>query len=247
MHKILYHTGKYFLLLRKVFRKPDNFKLFRRQVLHEMVSLGLGSLGLISIISLFMGAVVTIQTASNIDNPLVPAYLIGFATRQSFILELAPTVMSLILAGKIGSNIASEVGTMRITEQIDALEIMGINSASYLILPKIIAALITIPLIIIYSMFLGILGGWIVAMYSHFMTIDEYVMGLRYDFEVFSITYAIIKTLFFSFIITSIPSYHGYFVKGGALEIGASSTKSVVYSSISILIVNYLLTQLLLI
>ena len=245
--KTLYHIGKYFILLAKVFKKPDNYKLYRRQILHEMVSLGLGSLGLIAIISLFMGAVVTIQTVAAIDSPLIPLYTVGFATRQSFILEVAPTVMCLILAGKIGSNIASEIGTMRISEQIDALEIMGVNSASYLIFPKIIASLFTIPMIIIYSMFLGILGGWVVGFYSNDLTIDEYLYGIRWNFKMFHIVYAIIKTLFFAFIITSIPAYHGYYTRGGSLEIGVSSTKSVVYSSISILIINYILTQLLLI
>lgn len=235
------------MLLSKVFKRPDNYKIYRRQILHEMVSLGLGSLGLIAIISLFMGAVVTIQTVAAIDSPLIPLYTVGFATRQSFILELAPTVMCLILAGKIGSNIASEVGTMRISEQIDALEIMGVNSASYLIFPKIIASLFTIPMIIIYSMFLGILGGYIVGIYSSNLTVDEYLYGIRWNFNMFHVTYAIIKTLFFAFIITSIPAYHGYYTRGGSLEIGVSSTKSVVYSSISILIINYILTQLLLI
>jgi phospholipid/cholesterol/gamma-HCH transport system permease protein len=246
MLSIFHHIGKYFLLLGRVFKKPDNFKLIRKQILHEMVSLGIGSLGLIAIISMFMGAVVTLQTASNMSNPLLPGYLIGYATRESFILEMAPTVMSLILAGKIGSNIASEIGTMRITEQIDALEIMGVNSASYLILPKITAALFFIPIIVIYSMFLGALGGFIVALYNSGMTIEDYIVGLRYDFKVFSIVYAMIKTLFFAFVITSIPSYHGYYTRGGALEIGKSSTKSVVYTSIVILIINYVLTQLLL-
>lgn len=243
----LHNIGSYFLLLRRVFKKPDNYKLYWRQTVHEMVSLGLGSLGLIAIISLFMGAVVTLQTVSAINSPLIPLYTAGFATRQSFILELAPTVMCLILAGKIGSNISSEIGSMRITEQIDALEIMGINSASYLILPKIVAALFTIPIIIIYSMFLGIVGGWIVGMYSSMLSVSEYLYGLRWDFELFHIIYALIKTLFFAFIITSVPSYYGYFTRGGALEIGKSSTKSVVYSSITILIINYILTQLLLI
>lgn len=243
----LHNIGKYFILLGKVFRKPDNVKMYWRQIVQEMVSLGIGSLGLISIISVFMGAVVTLQTVSAIDSPLIPLYTVGYATRQSFILELAPTIMCLILAGKVGSNISSEIGTMRITEQIDALEIMGVNSASYLIFPKIIAALFTIPMIVIYSMFLGIIGGYIVGAYSSMLTIDDYLYGIRYDFKTFDVIYALIKTLFFAFIITTIPSYYGYYVRGGALDIGRSSTKSVVYSSISILIINYLLTQLLLI
>ncbi len=246
MKSTFYHIGKYFLLLGKTFKKPDNFKLTRKQIIFEMVNLGVGSMGLIAIISVFMGAVVTLQTAANMRNPLLPGYLIGYATRESFMLEMAPTVMSLILAGKIGSNIASEIGTMRITEQIDALEIMGVNSASYLIFPKIVAALLFIPIIVIYSMFLGVTGGFLVAMFNDGMTIEDYTMGLRYDFFPFSITYAMIKTVFFAFVITSIPSYHGYYTRGGALEIGKSSTKSVVYSSIVILIINYVLTQLLL-
>lgn len=247
MLTVFQHIGKYFILLGRTFKKPDNYKLIGRQTIHEMVSLGIGSLGLIAIISVFMGAVVTLQTASNMNNPLLPPSLIGFATRESFILELAPTVMSLILAGKIGSNIASEVGTMRISEQIDALEIMGINSASYLILPKIIASLAFIPIIVVYSMALGIIGGLLVSSYSSGMTPYDYITGLRYDFKTFSIIYALIKSVFFAFIITSIPSYFGYYTKGGSLEIGVSSTKSVVYSSITILIVNYIITQLILI
>lgn len=235
------------MLLGRVFRKPDNLKLYVRQSINEMVGLGLGSLGLISIISLFMGAVVTLQTVAAIDSPLIPLYTVGYATRQSFILELAPTIMCLILAGKIGSNISSEIGTMRITEQIDALEIMGVNSASYLIFPKIVAALFTIPMIVIYSMFLGLVGGWVVGLYSDMLTVEDYLYGIRWDFKTFDVIYALIKTLFFAFIITSIPSYHGYYTRGGALEIGKSSTKSVVYSSISILVINYILTQLLLI
>lgn len=247
MLKALHHIGSYFILLGRVFKKPDNFKLYGRQTINEMVSLGLGSLGLISIISLFMGAVVTIQTVAAIDSPLIPLYTVGYATRQSFILELAPTIMCLILAGKIGSNISSEIGTMRITEQIDALEIMGVNSASYLIFPKITAALVTVPIIVIYSMFLGILGGWAVGAYSSMLSVEDYLYGIRWDFKTFDVIYALFKTLFFAFVITSIPSYHGYYTSGGALEIGKSSTKSVVYSSITILVINYILTQLLLI
>lgn len=241
------HIGAYFILLSRVFKKPDNYKLIFKQTIHEMVSLGIGSLGLIAIISVFMGAVVTIQTATNMNNPLLPGYLVGFATRESFILELAPTVMSLILAGKIGSNVASEIGTMRISDQIDALEIMGVNSASYLVFPKIVASLIFIPIIVVYSMALGIIGGLLVSMYFDGMTLNDYILGIRFDFKMFSITYALIKSVFFAFIITSIPSYFGYYVKGGALEIGKASTKSVVYSSIIILIINYLLTQMLLV
>ncbi len=231
----------------RVFSKPEKFNIYRENTFKEMMSLGIGSMGIVAIISLFMGAVITIQTASNIDSPWIPSYTVGFTTRQSVILEFSPTIIALILAGKIGSNIASEIGTMRVTEQIDALEIMGINSASYLTLPKIIAALFINPFIIIYSMFLGMFGGWIVAVSTGIVTSNQYIYGLQYDFKPFDITYALIKTVVFAFVITSIPAYHGYYTRGGALEVGRSSTRAVVYSSIAILVVNYLLTQLLLI
>jgi phospholipid/cholesterol/gamma-HCH transport system permease protein len=231
----------------RVFSKPEKFNIYRENTFKEMMSLGIGSMGIVAIISLFMGAVITIQTASNIDSPWIPSYTVGFTTRQSVILEFSPTIIALILAGKIGSNIASEIGTMRVTEQIDALEIMGINSASYLTLPKIIAALFINPFIIIYSMFLGMFGGWLVAVSTGIVTSNQYIYGLQYDFKPFDITYSLIKTVVFAFVITSIPAYHGYYTRGGALEVGRSSTRAVVYSSIAILVVNYLLTQLLLI
>lgn len=244
---IIFHFGRYFIMMYRVFSKPEKFGIYRENTLKEIISLGIGSMGIVAIISLFMGAVITIQTASNIDSPWIPSYTVGFTTRQSVILEFSPTIIALILAGKIGSNIASEIGTMRVTEQIDALEIMGINSASYLTLPKIIAALFINPFIIIYSMFLGMFGGWIVAVSTGIVTSNQYIYGLQYDFKPFDITYALIKTVVFAFVITSIPAYHGYYTRGGALEVGRSSTRAVVYSSIAILVVNYLLTQLLLI
>ena len=243
---IFYHIGQYFMLIRKVFQRPEKINIYTQQVVKELDKLGLQSLGIVSIISFFMGAVITIQTASSLDNALVPLYTIGYATRQSIILELAPTIIALILAGKVGSNIASEIGTMRVTEQIDALEIMGINSAAYLIMPKIIAAVLIIPFLIILAMFIGISGGFIAGTLTGASPTADFIIGLQYDFDPFSVTYALIKTLFFAFVITSIPAYHGYYTKGGALEVGRSSTKGVVYSSIVILILNYVLTQLLL-
>lgn len=239
--------GKYFLLIARVFRKPEKLGIYKEQTLREIMSLGLGSLDIIAIISVFMGAVITIQTASNIDSALIPLYTVGFAARQSVILELSPTIIALILAGKVGSNIASEIGTMRVTEQIDALEIMGINSASYLILPKIIAAVFINPFLIIYSMFLGLLGGYLAAVSTGLVPSDQFLYGMQWDFKPFGIIYALIKTVFFAFIITSVPAFQGYYTKGGALEVGRSSTKAVVYSSVAILIFNYILTQLLLI
>ena len=245
--KLFYHIGKYVLLLGKVFSKPEKISIYWKQMLREMDNLGLGSLGIISIISVFMGAVVVIQTASAIDSAWLPEYTIGFTTRQSIILEFSPTIIALILAGKVGSNISSEIGMMRVTEQIDALEIMGVNSAAYLILPKIIASVIINPFLVVISMFLGLAGGWFVSFATNICSTHTYLYGIQYDFDNFGVFYALIKTIFFAFAITSVSAYHGYYADGGALEVGKSSTKAVVYSSIVILIINYVLTQLLLI
>lgn len=244
---LIYHIGRYFLLLSKVFSKPEKLSIYRKQMVREMDNLGLGSLGIISIISVFMGAVVVIQTASAIESAWIPEYTVGFTTRQSIILEFSPTIIALILAGKVGSNISSEIGMMRVTEQIDALEIMGVNSASYLIMPKIIAAVIINPFLVIISMFLGLGGGWLVSYATGICSTHVYIYGIQYDFDTFGVTYALIKTVFFAFAITSVSSYHGYYAEGGALEVGKSSTKAVVYSSIVVLLINYVLTQILLI
>ena len=244
---MLEHTGRYFLLIRRTFSWPEKWGMYRRRFFEEVDGLGVKSLGIVSLLSVFMGAVIALQTASNIDSPLIPASTVGYAARQSVILEFSPTIISLILAGKVGSNIASEIGTMRVTEQIDALEIMGVNSASYLILPKCMAAMFINPFLILLSMFLGISGGWMVSIGTGIVTTTDYMYGVRMEFDPYTITYALIKTVVFAFIITSVSAYHGYFTRGGALEVGVSSTKSVVYSSILILVLNYFLTQTLLI
>jgi phospholipid/cholesterol/gamma-HCH transport system permease protein len=244
MH-LLYHFGKYYLLLLRVFRKAEKFSIFKRQLLLEINSLGIGSLGIVAIISVFMGAVITIQAAFNFNSAWIPLYATGLATRQGIILEFSPTIISLILAGKVGSSIASEIGTMRVSEQIDALEVMGINSANYLILPKLTAAVLINPFLIVISMFLGIFGGWLFGVGTGVVTSYEYIYGIQYQFRPFGVTYALIKTVVFAFIITSVSSYHGYYTTGGALEVGQASTRAVVYSSILILLFNLLLTQLL--
>ena len=244
--QIIYHLGRYILLMREVFKKPEKAKIYMKQILYEMDKLGVGSIGIVAFLSVFVGAVLTIQMAFNIDNPLVPLYTIGYATRKSIILEFSPTIMSLILAGKVGSQIASEIGTMRVTEQIDALEIMGINPATYLIFPKIIAAVIFNPFLILMSMILSIFGGWLSGLGSGLIGTYEYVTGLQAFYQFYDITYAMIKTVVFAFIITSVSGYFGYYTKGGALEVGESSTKAVVVSSVSIIIFNLLLTNLLL-
>tara|TARA_R110002096_G_scaffold109056_5_gene238628 strand:+ start:8664 stop:9404 length:741 start_codon:yes stop_codon:yes gene_type:complete len=243
----LHDTGEYFLLMARAFKRPSKPSIYRRQIIREMDSLGLGSIGIVTIISIFMGAVITLQTTSNIDSAFIPAYTVGFTARQSMILEFSPTIIALILAGIVGSNITSEIGSMRVSEQIDALEIMGINSASYLIIPKIIAAVVINPFLVVWSMFIGIFGGYLVALLTGIISTEAYIYGIQYDFKPFSIYYALIKTVFFAFIITSIPSYFGYYVRGGSLEVGAASTKGVVRSSVAILVINYILTQLLLI
>lgn len=241
------HFGAYLILMTQVFRRPDKPKVFWRQFLVELQSLGIDSLGIVAIISVFMGAVVALQTAFNIDSPLIPAYTVGFTTRQSMILEFSPTVIGLILAGKVGSRIASEIGTMRVTEQIDALQIMGVNSANFLILPKTAAAVFINPFLIVISMFLGIFGGWLACTASGVISSEDYVVGIRAWFDPYTITYALIKTVVFAFLIVTVSSYHGYRISGGALEVGRASTKAVVYSSILIIIFNLILTQLLLV
>ena len=245
--KIFLHIGQYLLLMATVLRKPQNASIYRKKIIVEMDNLGLESLGIVAIISVFMGAVVTIQTAFNTDHPLLPIYAVGFATRQSIILEFSPTIISLILAGKVGSRIASEIGTMRVTEQIDALEIMGINSAGYLILPKIIASMIINPMLVIISIFLGVFGGWMASYLTSIVPLSHYTYGILFEFAQYDIFYALIKTVVFAFLITSISGYFGYYTRGGALEVGHSSTKAVVFSSIYIIIFNLILTQLLLV
>jgi phospholipid/cholesterol/gamma-HCH transport system permease protein len=230
----------------KVFAKPEKHKIYYRQFLREVESLGLNSVGIIAIISAFMGAVITIQTAYDMTSALFPHYLIALTARDSIMLEFSSTIVALILAGKVGSSIASELGTMRITEQIDALEIMGINSASYLILPKIAAALFFNPFLALISMFVGILGGWAVGTLAGVITTEEYIYGIQYSLNLSFINYAIVKTIAFAFIITSISAYYGYYAEGGSMEVGRSSTKAVVYSSVVILMFNLILTKLLL-
>ena len=245
MYTALKNIGQYFMLLRRVFSVPEKRAIFSKQIILEIEKIGLNSLGIVIIISLFVGAVVTIQTAFNLSNPFLPKYLIGLATRDSLILEFSPTMICLILAGKVGSNVASEIGSMRVTEQIDALEMMGVNSANFLILPKIIAAMFFFPFLVIISMGIGMFGGWLGSI-SVDVTTADFVYGLKHEFNPFYITYSLTKTVVFAFIITSVSSYYGYFTKGGALEVGVSSTKAVVYSSVVVLIFNFILTQLLL-
>ncbi len=246
MIKFLSLFGQYFILLKKVFSKPEKGSIYYKQTMREMVYLGLNSVGIISVISFFMGSAITLQTAYNTENPIYPTYLIGLGCRDSIILEFSSTISALILAGKVGSNIASEIGTMRITEQVDALEMMGVNSASYIILPKIIATLVFNPILTLLSITVGIVGGGMAGTLSGVITLNDFIYGIQYAFIPYYITYSIIKTLFFAFIITTVSAFQGYYVNGGSLEVGRASTKAVVFSSVLILLFNVILTQLLL-
>lgn len=237
--------GSYAIMVKEVFKKPTKWRIMKSLILKEIDELIFGSLGIIVFISFFIGAVVAIQTALNLTSPLIPRNLIAFATRQSVILEFAPTFVSIIMAGKVGSYITSSIGTMRVTEQIDALEVMGVNSLNYLVFPKIIAMLFY-PFAIAISMYVGIFGGWMAGVFGGFLTNADFASGLQTDFIPFHISYAFIKTLIFAFIIATIPSYHGFYMKGGALEVGKASTTSFVWTSVVIIILNYILTQLLL-
>ncbi len=233
-------------MLRFVFSKPERLRVYYQRMINELETIGLNSIGIVAILSVFMGAVISIQTASNMDSPFLPKYTIGYITRSSTILEFSPTIISLILAGKVGSNIASEIGTMKVTEQIDALEIMGVNSRSFLILPKILAAVFFFPFLIIFSMGLSIAGGYFAVIASGLSSHDEFIFGIRSFFQMSDVYYALTKTVVFAFIIVSVSSFFGYYTKGGALDVGASSTQAVVWSSINILLANFVLTQLIL-
>ncbi|HBK83582.1 MAG TPA: ABC transporter permease [Flavobacterium sp.] len=243
--RYLTQIGRYFIMLREVFKQPTKWQVMRQLIFKEIDDLIIDSIGIVAFISFFVGGVVSIQTALNLTNPLIPKYLIGFATRQSVILEFAPTFISIIMAGKMGSFITSSIGTMRVTEQIDALEVMGVNSLNYLVFPKLIALMIY-PFIIGISMFLGVLGGWIAGVYGGFTTSAEFIQGIQTQFIPFHIAYAFIKTIVFAFVLATIPSFHGFYMKGGALEVGKASTVSFVWTSVMIILLNYILTQLLL-
>ena len=244
--KTLAEVGEYTQLMGRVFTLPMRWRMFFRSVIREMYSLGVGSLWIVFIISLFIGAVITIQLSINMTNPLIPRFTIGYSTREIMILEFSSTVMCLILSGKVGSSVASELGTMRVTEQIDAMEIMGVNSANFLILPKIVGFMAFIPVLSVFSMVTGIVGGYIACDLALSMTHKAFVYGLQLFFTPSYVGYSIIKSVVYAFIISSVASYYGYCVKGGALQVGASSTRAVVNSSVLILFWDLLLTNILL-
>lgn len=244
--KFLSSLGSYLLFLAACFRKPDKWRMFWKAFFNEIYKMGNDSFGIVAIISLFIGAVTVIQFGSQLQGSLVPMTILGRIVRDANILEFSPTIVALVMAGKIGSNIASEIGTMKVSEQIDALEIMGLNAASYVALPKILAALFAVPALVVCSMFLSNIGGAISCFFSEMVTVDIYIQGLRMDFNGFFVTHALTKAFFSSFLIASISSYNGYITEGGALEVGSASTKAVVQSCIAIIFFDYILTQLML-
>lgn len=244
--KALKQLGEYTLLMQRTFTWPGRWRMFYRSLVREVYDLGVGSLGIVFIISFFIGAVITIQLSINITSPLIPKFTIGYSAREMVLLEFSSTLMCLILAGKIGSSIASELGSMRVTEQIDALEIMGVNSANFLILPKVVGLMLFVPILSIFSMVMGIGGGYLATFITDTIPTKDFEYGLQLFFSPIYILHSIIKSLVYAFLIASVSSYYGYSVKGGALQVGSASTNAVVQSSVLILVFNLLLTNLLL-
>jgi phospholipid/cholesterol/gamma-HCH transport system permease protein len=240
-----FHIGRYMRLLGQVFRLPERGRVFRNLFMRELDAIGTQSVGIVALLSLFMGAVICLQTAHQISG-WIPDYTVGFTVRQTMILEFSPTLIPVILAGKVGSNIASQIGTMRVTEQIDALEIMGVNSAGYLILPKVLAGVVIVPFLVVLSMGMGITSGLGVALVTGVSGLSDFEYGMRIDFKAYDVVYALTKTTVFGFLMTTISAYHGFHAHGGALEVGQSSTRAVVWSVVAIMVANLILTQLLL-
>jgi phospholipid/cholesterol/gamma-HCH transport system permease protein len=243
---IFYEAGKYFELMNRVFSRPERHALYVRQTFNEIENLGIKSVGIVAVISIFMGGIMTLQVAYNLINPLLPTTLIGLGNRDALILEFSSTILALIMAGKIGSNITSEIGSMKVTEQIDSLEIMGVNSAGYLILPKIIAVVLMFPLLYVLSVFFGLIGGLIVGPAVGAVSVADYLNGIQNFFNPYYVTFSLIKCLVFGFLISSISAYFGYTVEGGAFDVGTASTRAVVNTNIQILVWDLILTQILL-
>lgn len=243
---MLQHFGQYLLFMTSLFTRTESPRILFNRTIDEAILIGINSIFIVAIVSTFIGAVTCVQVSYNLNNAFIPRSTIGFMVREMTILELAPTITSIVLAGKVGSNIAGGLGTMQITEQVDALEVMGINSASYLVLPKVIASLLVFPMLVILAMFLSIAGGYIAGTVTNALTAQEYITGIRGDFVPYNITFALIKSVVFAFLISSISSFRGYNTRGGALEVGGASTSAVTNSVIAVLIGDYVCAQLLL-
>lgn len=237
--------GSYLMIMGRVMSRPQRWRIFFRQTMHEVYQLGVNSIPIVLLISFFIGAVICIQMKLNIESPWMPKFVVGYATREILLLEFSSSIMCLILAGKVGSNITSEIGAMRVTQQIDALEIMGVNSANFLILPKITALVSMMPILVIFSIAAGTAGAFAIGKFTGIMTPQDLIVGLQYEFNQWYIWCSVIKAIFFAFVITSVASYYGYTVKGGSIEVGKASTDAVVSCSALILFSDMILTQLL--
>lgn len=246
VQRLLITIGEYFIFLRKVFSKPEKWNIFFKKLIFEMDSMGLGSMLIVSIVSIAMGSVITTQTAMQIESSWIPTWTVGFVSRTSIVMELCPTIISLLLVGNLGSRITAEIGSMRVTEQIDALEVMGINPASHLVLPKVLASLIVNPILIIFSIFFALLGGFITISITNFISPYDFIDGLTYCFRVYDVVYALTKTFIFAFVMSTVSSFYGYKIDGGALELGKANTEGIVVSSFVILLLNVLVTQIML-
>ncbi len=246
LRRLLITTGDYFIFLRQVFSHPEKWRIFFKKLVEEMDAMGLGSMLIVCIVSLSLGSVITTQTAMQIESSWIPHWTVGFVARTCIVMELCPTIISLLLVGNLGSRITAEIGSMRVTEQIDALEVMGINPASYLVLPKVIASLIVNPVLIIFSIFFAILGAYLTVILTQCVTLYDFWDGLTYSFRVYDIIYALTKTFIFAFVISTVSSFYGYRIDGGALELGKASTQGIIVSSFLILILNVLVTQVML-
>lgn len=246
MISLIAQLGKYFTFLRSLFSNREKFNVYANRVVDECILIGIDSIFIVVIVSSFIGAVTAVQTAYNLVSPLIPTYVIGLIVRDMTVLELAPTITCVVLSGKVGSNIAGGLGTMRITEQVDALEVMGINAASYLVLPKIVASVMVFPMLVILAGFLSIFGGYLSGTLTGVITPQEYIYGIRADFNQYNVTFALIKSVVFAFLISSISSFQGFYTRGGALEVGKSSTNAVTNSCIAVLLADFILAQLLL-
>jgi phospholipid/cholesterol/gamma-HCH transport system permease protein len=243
--KFFYYFGQYVLMMRQVFSKPEKFSMYWKETVRQMYNIGVGSLIIVALISVFIGAVTAVQFSYQLEGTIVPRYYIGYIVRDITIIELAPTITCLVLAGKVGSNMAAEIGGMRQKEHIDAMEVMGLNTAAFLILPKIIAALVMIPLLVIVSSFVGILGGYVASVPTGIISDAEYIRGLRIYYDPYNVFMMFVKAFTFAFLLTTVSCYQGFYVKGGSIELGKASTNAVVYSDILILLSDYLIAILL--
>lgn len=235
------HLGAYILILKEGMSRPENLRMYWKETIRQMYDIGIGSLVIVALISVFIGAVTAVQFSYQLSGTLIPKYYIGYIVRDITIIELAPTITCLVLAGKVGSNIAAEIGGMRQKEHIDAMTVMGLNTANYLIMPKLIAALVMIPILVTVSAFVGVIGGYLASVPTGIITDDEYVRGTRSFFKEFNVFMMLVKAVVFAFILTTVSAYQGYTVKGGSIELGKASTNAVVYSDILILLFDYII------